>query len=157
MAHQAETILAAIVTILKAGSTDAGATAVHRGRTLPVEFAENGGDVINVYEGDESSNVNIRSTEYMKVRELQVYVELHKRALPSDQNDPGSIDTAMNDFCREVEVALEADPSLSGSCLWFEHTGTRRERGDGDREYRVLTLNLTVHYRTQRTNPAAQV
>lgn len=156
MAHQVETILAAIVTILKAGSTDAG-TAVHRGRTVPVEAAENSGDVINVYEGDESSNVNIRATEYMKARELQVYVELHKRGLPTDQNDPGSVDTAMNDFCREVEVALEADPSLSGACLWFEHTGTRRERADGDREYRVLTLDLTVHYRTQRTNPAVQV
>jgi hypothetical protein len=153
MAHQAETILAAIVTILKAGSTDAG-TAVYRGRTLPVEAAENSGDVINVYEGDETSALD--DVNFKKTRELQVFVELHKRALPSDQNDPGSIDTAMNDFYREVEVALEASPSLSASCLWFEHTGTQRERDKADREYRVLTLNLLVHYRTVRTNPAVQ-
>ena len=153
MAHQAETILAAIVTILKGGGTDAGQF-VYRGRTLPVDFAENGGDVINVYEGDESSALD--DVNFKKTRELRVYVELHKRALPSDQNDPGSIDTAMNDFYREAEIALEASPSLSGSCLWFEHVGTKRERDSADREYRVLTLELAVHYRTVRTNPATQ-
>lgn len=153
MAHQVETIMAALVTLLKAGGTDAG-TSVHRGRTLPVEAAENSGDVINVYEGDEDSALD--DVNYKKTRALQVFVELHKRALPTDQNDPGSIDTAMNDFYREVEVAIEADPYLSASCLWCEHTGTKRERGDADREYRVLTLNLMVHYRTVRTNPAVQ-
>ena len=153
MAHQVETILAAIVTILKAGGTDAG-TRVYRGRTLPVEAAESGGDVINVYEGDESSSLD--DVNSRKIRELAVFVELHKRALPADQNDPGAIDTAMNDFYREVEVALEADFSLGGSCRNFVHTGTQRERGDADREYRVLTLNLAVHYRTLRTNPATQ-
>jgi hypothetical protein len=153
MAHQAETILASIVTILKAGSTDAG-TRVYRGRTLPVDSTEGGGDVINVYEGDESSALD--DVNYKKVRDLQVYVELHKRALPTDQNDPGAIDTAMNDFAREVEIALEADPSLGSTCLWMEHSGTSRESDKADREYRVLTLNLTVHYRTVRTNPAVQ-
>lgn len=151
MAYQAETILASIVTILKAGSTDAG-TRVYRGRTLPVDAPE--GDVINVYEGDESSSLD--DVNFKKTRDLQVYVELHKRALPTDQNDPGSVDTAMNDFARKVEVALEADPSLAATCLWMEHTGTQRERDKADREYRVLTLNLVVHYRTQRTNPAVQ-
>jgi hypothetical protein len=153
MAHQVETILASIVTILKAGSTDAGSR-VYRGRTLPVDSPEGGGDVINVYEGDESSaldDVNSR-----KISELQVFVELHKRALPADQNDPGSVDTSMNDFYREVEVALEADFSLAGSCRNFIHIGTQRERDSADREYRVLTLNLAVHYRTLRTNPAVQ-
>lgn len=156
MAYQAENIAASIVTILKAAGTDAG-TAVHRGRTLPIEVAENSGDAINVYDGDETSNVNIRSTEYMKVRELRIYVELYKRTLPTDQNDPTSIDTALNDFARKVEVALEADPTLAGTCLWFEHDGTQRDRADADREYGELTLNLMVHYRTQRTNPAVQV
>lgn len=151
MAHQAETILASIVTILKAGSTDAGAR-VYRGRTLPVDATEGGGDVINVYEGDESSSLSDLNTR--KRRELQVHVELHKRALPTDQNDPGAVDTAMNDFARKVEVALEADFSLGAACDWFEHTGTGRERDDADREYRVLTLNLSVRYRTVRTNPA---
>ena len=151
MAHQAETILASIVTILKAGSTDA-ATRVYRGRTLPVEAVET--DIINVYEGDESSQLDDVNTR--KIRMLQVFVELHKRALPADQNDPGSVDTAMNDFYREVEIALEADFSLAATCRNFTHVGTKRDRGDADREFRVLTLELMVHYRTLRLNPAVQ-
>lgn len=153
MAHQAETILASIVTILKAGGTDAG-TAVHRGRTLPIEAAENAGDVILVYEGDETSGLSDLNTR--KKRELQVFVELHKRSLPADQNDPGAVDTAMNDFAREAEIALEADYSLAGACDLFVHTGTQRERDGADRELRVLVLNLAVHYRTVRTNPAVR-
>lgn len=153
MAYQAETILASVVTILKAGGTDAGSR-VYRGRTLPVESAEGGGDVINVYEGDEQSRLD--DVNSRKIRTLQVFVELHKRALPSDQNDPGSVDTALNDFAREVEFALEADFSLGGSCRNFVHVGTTRERDHADREYRVLTFELAVTYRTLRTNPATQ-
>lgn len=151
MAHQAETILAAIVTILKAGGTDAGSR-VYRGRTLPVEAAE--GDVINVYEGDEVSSLD--DVNSRKLRQLTVNVELYKRALPTDQNDPGSIDTALNDFIREVEVALEASFSLGGVCRNFIHTGTQRARGDADREFRVATLTLQVIYRTLRVDPATQ-
>lgn len=151
MPHQAENILASIVTILKAGSTDAS-TRVYRGRTLPVEAAE--GDVINVYEGDEESAPH--DVNALKLRILDVFVELHKRAASSDVNDPGAIDTAMNDFCREVEIALEADTTLGATCMKFEHISTSRERDQANAEFRVLTLGLKVYYRTLRTNPAVQ-
>lgn len=152
MAHQCETIVAAIVTLLKAGGTDAG-TRVYRGRTVPPEAAE--GDVILVYEGEEdSSHLDVNG---LKDRYLDVAVELHKRATVTDVNDPTAIETAMNDFYREAEVALEASYNLSGTCQQFQHVFTRRERnGDGDQETRCLTLGLRVHYRTLRTNPEVQ-
>jgi len=154
MPHQCENILAAIVTLMKNASTDAG-TRVYRGRTLAVEEAEGAGDVINVYEGDENSNPDDVNTR--KLRSLEVFVELHKRATPTDVNDPTSLETAANDFLREVEVALEASVTLSGTCLKFEHQSTRREReGRADREYRVVTLGLVVVYRTLRTDPSTQ-
>jgi hypothetical protein len=152
MPHQCENILASIVTILKAGGTDAS-TRVYRGRTVPPEAAE--GDVILVYEGDEESAPD--DLNYRKVRTLDVAVELHKRATAADVNDPGAIETAMNDFYREAEVALEASVNLSGTCLKFEHVFTQRERnGEGDQETRCLTLGLRVHYRTVRTDPGTQ-
>jgi len=154
MAHQVETILAQIVTTLKAGGTDAGAR-VYRGRTLPVAASEGAGDVINVYEGDESSSLADQQARN-KQRSLNVMVELHHRGLPTDQEDPGSVDTAMNDFLREVEIAIEADFTLAGTCMLCTHTGTRRERASADKEYRLVTLDLQVLYRTLRTDPAVK-
>lgn len=151
MPHQAENILASIVTLLKAGGTDAG-TRVYRGRTIPVEAAES--DVINVHEGDEDSTPH--DVNALKLRILDVFVELHKRAASANVNDPGAVDTAMNDFYREVEIALEADTTLAGTCMKFEHVSTSRERAEADAEIRVLTLGLKVYYRTLRTNPAVQ-
>jgi hypothetical protein len=158
MAHQAETILAAIVTILKAGSTTDAGQAVYRGRTLPVEAAENSatGDVINVFEGDETSSLRDLNVPGGKLRTLQVFVELHKRASSTDQNDP-SIDTLMNEFLRKVEVALEASFTLGGVCDKFVHTATQRARDGASQEFRVVTLELQVSYSTQRTNPAIRV
>lgn len=152
MPHQCETILAQIVTTLKNASTDAG-NRVYRGRTLPVEDSEGNGDVICVYEGDEDSALHDVNT--LKLRILDVFVELHNRATPTDQNDPTALETAMNDFCREVEVALEASVTLNNTCMKFEHVTTRRERGaKGEKERRILTLGLKVYYRTLRTDPS---
>lgn len=151
MAHQAETILASIVTTLKTAATAAG-NSVFRGRTLPVEAEENAGTVINVYEGDEASS--LLNMNGGKRRALDVFVELQLRLLPSSQTDPTPIDTAMNEFARAVEVALEADFTLGATCQKFEHVATLRDRENADEEYRALTLHLVVTYRTLRTNPA---
>lgn len=153
MAHQIETILAALVTTLKAANTDA-LTRVYRGRTLPVEASEGGGDVINIYEDDESIDLN--DVNFFKIRNQTVNVELHKRDIPDDVNDPGAVDAAANEFLRQVEVAIEADFRLGGTCMAVQHVGTRRDRADADQEFRVITVNLNVRYRTQRTDPEVQ-
>jgi hypothetical protein len=148
--HQREVILEGLRLILSLGGT-AMDTRVYRGRKLPVEDIELPAAL--VYQADEQSQPD--DVNYRKGRVLQVVVELHQKSQPSDLNAP-DIETALNVLAREVEVLVEADPSLAGRCLWAEHSGTEVEIESGETDRGLIRLKFDVHYRTVRTEPATQ-
>jgi len=148
--HQREVILDGLRLILALGGTSME-TRVYRGRKLPLEDIELPAAL--VYQSDEQSQPD--DVNYRKGRVLQVVVELHQQSQPASLNAP-DIETALNVLAREVEVLVEADPSLGGRCLWAEHAGTQVEIESGETDRGLIRLQFDVHYRTVRTEPATQ-
>lgn len=147
MTHRRETLLAAIVTQIKAAATTVG-NKVYRGRRLPVEDAEL--PVCLVYQGDEASEFNDLATD-LKRRRLNVTIEIHQDSDPATLNDPG-IETALNALSEEIEDALEADFTVGGNALFFEHQSTTVDIETGEVDRGVIRLGLMVDYRTVRTD-----
>ncbi len=153
MSHAAENIVASVISILTAAATVAG-NSVYGSPDVAIAEDDNDGAVIAVFEGDEESELHSETSNSIKARWLELFVELHFRGSVVDPKNPRGVDTAANDFLRQVEVALEADQTLGGKCLTFKHTNTKRERDSKVQSLRVYTLRLVVQYRTARTNPS---
>ncbi|HKQ24092.1 MAG TPA: hypothetical protein VJT81_06585 [Burkholderiales bacterium] len=150
MAHHRETLVEGLRDILRAAGTTIGSR-FYRGRQLPVEDTELPAGL--VYQGDEQSPPDdVRS---LKRRGLETFIELHHKSDPATLNDP-DIETKLNELAREVEVALEADFTLGGRCLFFIHVGTLTRIEDGDSNRGTIRLQLNVQYRTLRTDPSIQ-
>ena len=156
MSLAAENIVASVVAILAAGGTVAGANVIGS-PDLPVAEEQNAGSVIAVFEGDEETALDDATSNRKKRHWLQLFIECHLRAVVADPKNPRAVDTAANAFIAQVLVLIEADVTLGGTCLWFEHKSTKRERNSAEHSLRVVTLGLIVHYRTLRTNPSQLV
>jgi len=146
MAHKRDTLLAALVAQIVAAGTSCAAR-VYRGRELAVEDAELPAAL--VYHGNEASELN--DVDSLKLRKLEVTIDLHQATTAVDLNVPG-IESALNTLAQEVEDAIESDPTLGASALFFMHVGTELDIAAGEVERGVISLRLDVIYRTQRTN-----
>lgn len=150
MTHKRETLLAAVQSQISDAATSCS-TRVYRGRGLQFEDAEL--PACAVYQGDEESNFNDFGASY-KSRFLRVNVELHQKSDPANVNAP-AIETALNVLAEEVENALEADFSLGGTAISFEHQQTETEIEPGEVDRGVIRLGLVVHYRSTRLDAGA--
>jgi hypothetical protein len=150
MAHHRETLIEGLRDLLQAAGTTLS-TRFYRGRQLQVEDTELPAGLI--YQGDEQSEPDdVRS---LKRRGLETFIELHQKSEPAALNDP-DLETKLNELAREVEVVLEADPTLGGRCLFFVHAGTLTRIEEGESNRGTIRLQLNIQYRTLRTNPAVQ-
>lgn len=150
--HHRETLVEGLRDILQAAATSMG-TRFYRGRKLPVEDTELPAGL--VYQGDEQSELESATSDSIKRRGLETFIELHHKSDPATLNDPG-IETLLNELAREVEVALEADPTLGGRCLFFVHVGSVTRIEDGESDRGAIRLQLNIQYRTSRTDPSVQ-
>lgn len=154
--HQRETILNSIVTILVTAATAAG-DRVFRARE---DAFEPDADLpaIVVWQGDDATRLD--DQHYSKRHDFEVTIELYAKILrpTTDDSTEVTVETELNALAEEVEIALEADFSLGGTCLKFSDNGASKpDIRNNDREYAMMPYSLTVDYRTLRTNPATQV
>lgn len=152
MAHHRETLIEGLRDLLQAAGTSMGSR-FYRGRKLPVEDTELPAGLI--YQGDEESRFDSETSDHLKRRGLETFVELHHKSDPTALNDP-DLETKLNELAREVEVALEADPTLGGRCLFFMHVGSVTRIEDGESDRGAIRLQLNIQYRTLRTDPSQQ-
>lgn len=150
MTHKRETLMAALEAQIIAASTSCGSQ-VCRGRNL--RFEDDELPACAIYQGDEESNFNDFGAD-IKSRFLRVMVEVHQKSDPADVNDP-DIETALNALAEEMENALEADYSIGGTAISFEHQQTETEIETGEVDRGVIRLGLVVHYRSTRLNAGA--
>jgi hypothetical protein len=136
MAHDRETIRKAFVTALT-GLTTTGAR-VYRTRVYPMDAAKLPGLI--VYTTEEENEPPTMGTSAQE-RELTVVVEGYAKTSPT------LIDDTLDDIADEVETAIGADRTLSGSCqtCWLSETSI--EYVSGDQPAGVVKMQFTTFYR----------
>ena len=139
MAHPRETIVDAVVALLIAAATAAGARVLatrfdsHKKGELPAVSVYGLNDPV-----DEESSSEMEVAHDLNL-EITGWVA-HTDAIP--------VDDAMNDLAQEIEVAMRAAPYLSGNASDVVHQGTLMEvvQAPNDPVVGVVVLTYSVKY-----------
>lgn len=148
MAHPRKVIRHAVVDLLTAASTAAGAR-VFATRVEPIKRTAL--PTISVYTLGEPVRPGADQTA---PRELtrDVKVEIAGWVAHSDSL---SVDDAMDDLAEQIEAAMDADPYLGGAAGDSVLESTEIEvRDDGERLIGIVALTYSVTYRTSPEAPA---
>ena len=132
MITQAETILAAVATLLAGGSIGAS---VERSREVALEREDL--PAVVVKPKDEAATPLANGLTRC---ELTIDIQVHTRgAIPDQLADP---------IAAAIHKALTADLTLGGKCARLFYTARAWEFADTDRTAGQLTLNYVIHYHT---------
>lgn len=146
--HARAAIRGAIVTAL--GGLATTGSRVYHGRTRPL--GESHEPTLLVYATVEKSDIHSMSDEgAILLRELTLAVE--GRVIMADVPDD-----VLDDIAAEVEVAMQADPSLGGLALEVTLISTRiTTQSPGENQAGEVRLEYRVQYRTRESAPATAV
>ena len=120
--------LAADITMKRAAPYDVGAD------LMPCVF---------VTGGDGSAGVSSQSLDRVMVLEISI----------AARGKPDAIEDLLDDLQAQVEVALAADPSLSGTCQTSNITQDVRAFDKAEEVLGEALLKYRVHYGTTRRDP----
>ncbi len=142
--HVRQQILDAATTALT-GLASTGAN-VFQGRVYPLEDTELPGLLV-YWDGETSSLATIHGPGVMQ-RDLQLVVEVVAKSL-------SGLDAAMNQVCKEVEIALSGPPAgllaMAQTVILTDSTPDRR--GNAERPAGSVKMTFAVEYFTQQNAP----
>lgn len=121
MTHPRKAIRDKVVALLIAASTDAGSV-VHESRSLPSGAKVPSLNVLTA--GDARADVGEDPIIDLSTRRIDRSVELVIEARVSQAS---GADDALDDLCRQVELAMHNDATLTGSILFHQYEDTQLE------------------------------
>jgi hypothetical protein len=104
-----------------------------------------------IYTQSESLEEHAFSKQRVQNRDLDVIVEGYVRAL-------ANFDDALDNICKEAEVAILDDPSLGGLAIDCNLTQVEANySGEGEQPVATIRLTFTVQYRTETGQPETAI
>lgn len=139
--HRAELILQTLTTLLTGLSTTG--TRVTRARTTPVQAVP----AIAIYMGTDTRLSNLSLDQIDSA--LMVHIDAYAK-----QNS--GVDSVLNAIREEVNIAIQADPTLGDIVVDTIEQDTQEPElsHDSDQPTAVQRLDYLVHYRRTRTDPS---
>lgn len=148
MTHKAEQILDAFTTAVT-GLTTTGAN-VARDRVYKIEDAIN--EALSIYQGPDKIAEEGVNNFALQDRELVIFVDI---AVAVGSGNP--VTQTTNLIREEMEIALQADPTLGLSFVWnLEEAETpEAEISTADTPIATTRVAYTITYRRSTTDPGA--
>jgi hypothetical protein len=141
--HLRQQIRERVGTLLTGLTTTGGR--VYQSRVYPVAAANLPG--LTLYTAEESAEIMTLGSPRRSERTLSLIVEARAKATTN-------LDDTLDTICKEVEIAMAADPTLNG--LVNDHHLARTSielAGEGEQPVGVATMEFTIMYDVAESTP----